>query len=229
MRVSLASMGAGMGAAIRRLGAHDAEEGHMMWMLPYSTLMLVLMILFAALYSISLGQSSEFERSISQAFGGKGQSDQAARELALADDLREFVSSLRSDGIAEVSVTAHAIKLNLASPVVFESGSAELKPDIMPLLLRLYHHLKDMDNTIVVEGHTDNVPVLGGAYRSNWELSASRAFGVIRFYLDRGFPPERLVAYGYGEHRPRFSNATELGRAINRRIEITVLRKDVPL
>ena len=92
------------------------------------------------------------------------------------------------------------------------------------LLINILKHLRDMGNTIIVEGHTDDIPIAGGRYRDNWELSAARAFSVIHFYIERGISPSRLVAHGYGPHRPLMPNNTRLRRAINRRIEITILR-----
>lgn len=201
----------------------EEHEGSFSWMLPYSTLMLMLMILFSALYSFSAMNSLEYEESISQLSSGDSASA-SAKEIAMAKSLKSFIQEMRMEGLADVSVTAHSIKLKLSSPVVFESARAELKPEIMPLLARLLRHLKDMENTIIVEGHTDDVPIRGGRYRNNWELSASRAFGVIHFYIERGIEPSRLVAHGYGPYRPLLPNTTELRRAINRRIEITILR-----
>ena len=195
-------------------GADD--QGSFVWMVPYSTLMLVLMIMFCALYSYSSTNRLEYESAIS-GLGGSGASGQ---EIELAKSLKDFIRNMHMEGLAEVSVTPHSIKLKLSSPVVFDSASAELKPDIMPLLIGIFDQLKGMDNMIIVEGHTDNVPLAGGRYKNNWELSAARAFSVIDFYIQRGIDPSRLVAYGYGENRPLYPNSTALGRAINRRIEI---------
>ena len=77
---------------------------------------------------------------------------------------------------------------------------------------------------MIVDGHTDNVPVVRGRYPSNWELSVARAVSVIEFMTDRGVSPEKLVAGGYGQYRPIHDNATEEHRALNRRIEITLIR-----
>jgi len=200
-----------------------AKEGAYDWMLPFSTLMLTLMVLFASLYSLATMSSVEYEESLSS-LSSETDKNKSQREIALAKSLKSFIQDMRMEGLADVSVTAHSIKLKLASPVVFESGSAELKPDIMPLMVRLLEHLKDMENTIIVEGHTDDIPISTGRYRSNWELSAARAFGVIHFYIDRGIRPERLAAHGHGPYKPLMPNTTELRRAINRRIEITILR-----
>ncbi len=200
----------------------DAERySAQAWMLPCSTLMLMLMILFSALYSFAKMGSFEYETAMSAFGGGGGTSD---KEIELAKSMKSFVSDMRMEGLAEVSVTAHSIKLKLSSPVVFDTGNAELMPEIMPLLVALLKHLKEMDNTIIVEGHTDDIPISGGRYRNNWELSAARAFSVIHFYIDRGIDTKRLLAHGYGPHRPLMPNTTELRRAINRRIEITILR-----
>jgi chemotaxis protein MotB len=194
-----------------------------LWMLPYSTLMLVLLILFVALYGYSHMRSMEYESALAE-LGPEAKVYRAKKEVELAKSIRELIRDLQMEAMAEVSITAHTIKLRLRSPVIFESGSAELKPDIMPLLIRLLEHLKEVDNMIIVEGHTDNIPIHTAVYRSNWELSAARAFSVIYFYIKRGIGQERLLAHGYGEQKPSFSNTNEFGRAMNRRIEITILR-----
>lgn len=81
-----------------------------------------------------------------------------------------------------------------------------------------------MTNTIIAEGHTDNVPIHTQQYNSNWELSSARSFSVIYYFINKGMAPGRLVAHGLGEFRPAYSNETETERARNRRIEITVVR-----
>jgi chemotaxis protein MotB len=83
-----------------------------------------------------------------------------------------------------------------------------------------------MDNPVVVEGHTDNVPISSKKYRSNFELSAARAFSVINYFINtEKMSPEKFSTFGYGEYRPVSSNDTEEGRAKNRRIEINIIRK----
>lgn len=214
-----------MGKTFQRMleSMEQDDSALTLWMLPFSTLMLILMILFVALYGYSYFNSLEYEDALSD-LGPEERVERAKKEIELAKSMKEFISELQMDDVAEISITAHAIKLKLSSPVIFESGSAEVKPDIMPLLVKLLEHLKNMDNTIIVEGHTDNVPIHTALYRSNWELSAARAFSVIYFYIQRGIEPIRLLAHGHGEFRPFFPNTTEFGRAMNRRIEITIVR-----
>ena len=204
----------------------EHEEGDAyMWMLPYSTLMLVLMIMFSALYVYSYQDTIRYELALTSMEESTEDISPSLKEMVLAQKIDEFIHELKMEGIADIKTTPHAIKLSLASPAIFDSASAEVRPELMPLMLKLYEHLRHMDNMIIVEGHTDNVPIHTSKFASNWELSAARAFSMIYFYIQRGIDPRRLVAHGYGEHRPTHSNTSQLGRAINRRIEITILRE----
>ncbi|HEX7928024.1 MAG TPA: OmpA family protein [bacterium] len=86
--------------------------------------------------------------------------------------------------------------------------------------------LNQMNNYVRVEGHTDNVPLSGGTFRSNWNLSAARAANIADFMVREGnVTPQRVSAIGYGEFRPIASNSTDAGRARNRRVEIILLAK----
>jgi chemotaxis protein MotB len=201
------------------------EDATYLWMLPYSTLMLVLMIMFSALYTYSYMDTIRYEKAIADLEPPDEDVSATLKEVVLAQQVEDFIREMKMEGIAEIRITPHAIELNLSSPAIFDSASAEIKPELMPLLSKLYEHLSRMDNIIVVEGHTDNVPIFTQKYTSNWELSAARAFSVIYFYIKRGLDPKRLLAYGYGEHRPINTNDTELGRAMNRRIELTIMRE----
>ena len=76
---------------------------------------------------------------------------------------------------------------------------------------------------VLVGGHTDDRPMHGGRFASNWELSTARALAVARVLTRAGVPPDRVVASGFGEHHPRASNVEEAGRAKNRRIEVLLV------
>lgn len=199
------------------------ETDTTLWMLPYSTLMLILMVFFVILIAFKRNDV-EYETAIAAMKSSDGKASLSAKDVNLARDLKEYIEKQQLSDKAQVTISALAIKLDLSTPALFDSGNAELKPGVMPLLENLLLHLKDMENTIVVEGHTDNVPIKTERFGSNWELSSARAFSVIHHFLRGGIAPERLVAHGYGEFRPLASNETEEGRAKNRRIEITILR-----
>ena len=87
--------------------------------------------------------------------------------------------------------------------------------------------LRELDNPIIIEGHTDNKPISTVKYPSNWELSTARATNIIKFLTENNLiTPKRLSAVGYGEYMPIADNSTTTGRAKNRRVDIIVLSKN---
>ena len=106
----------------------------------------------------------------------------------------------------------------------FESGSAAIQVQsrdafgrIATLLLRYPHRIR-------IEGHTDNTPIHNSLFASNWELSTTRAVGLVQLLMARyQFPPERLSAVGYAQYHPVASNDSTEGRAQNRRVDIVIL------
>ena len=206
-------------------------EEHMeeteLWMLPYSTLMLTLVILFIMFYAFSYSGSVEYETALSdlaETNPNDPRVKQMKQEIALAQNIRDFIVKNQMTDKIQLIITPHHIKIKMESFALFDSGSAELKPGIGSFLEYLYEQLKPMSNMVVAEGHTDNVPIHTAQYDSNWELSSARAFSVIYYFINKGLAPERLVAHGLGEFRPAAPNETESERAKNRRIEITVVR-----
>jgi chemotaxis protein MotB len=115
----------------------------------------------------------------------------------------------------------------LTDQVVFDPGQAVLKPAAVPVLTGVGHALNiDKKHPIMVEGHTDNVPISGSQFPSNWELSTARASVVVRFLIHTGIDKFRLGAAGYANLYPVASNSTAIGRSKNRRVEIVLLRQD---
>lgn len=202
------------------------EDSTDLWMFPYSNLMLILVILFVAFYSFSYSESVEYETALAELENTKtgGAPSPSMQEVKLAKTAKTTVENLKMSDTVDVTITARQIKIKLNSPALFESGSAELGQGIRPLFDEILKELKGMDNQIIVEGHTDNVPMHSSDFNSNWELSAARAFSVVRYFIDEGIRPERLAGHGLGEHRPIFPNDSEENRAKNRRIEITIMR-----
>jgi chemotaxis protein MotB len=110
---------------------------------------------------------------------------------------------------------------------MFDSGKADLNARSMeviaaitPLLTRYEPQIRK----IRIEGNTDNVPISNSQFRDNYELSMQRALVVLRYIRNKAdFPPEKLVAIGYGEYYPIAGNDTEQGRAKNRRTDIILV------
>lgn len=110
---------------------------------------------------------------------------------------------------------------------MFDSGSAQLNEDIKPLLDIIADSLKFYRGLVMVEGHTDNVPINTPRYPSNWELSTSRAVSVLKYWIDnKMLLPGDVVAAGYADTKPIDTNETAEGRAKNRRVEILVLSRE---
>ncbi len=125
----------------------------------------------------------------------------------------------------EVVVEEKRIRLVLPQPLLFESGHSELKANYEEILAPIGDILRNMPNNIVVEGHTDNVPINPSCkYRSNWELSFFRAYNILSYLVNQqNIPPKRLTTMGYGEFYPRVPNDSEKNRTLNRRIEIDIM------
>ena len=144
---------------------------------------------------------------------------------------REIETSLKEQ-IAQKDVKIEQIegklKVTFVDKILFDSGSTKIKEKGKEVLMTLAESLvADTDNTIVVEGHTDNVEIrwpLRERFPSNWELSTARAASVVRFLQEEAnIKPERLTASGYSFHRPIAANDTEETRSQNRRIEIILV------
>lgn len=115
--------------------------------------------------------------------------------------------------------------LTVTDVLMFDSGKAEIRPEVLPYLNRMGAILGNIDNEIVVEGHTDDTPISTDRFSSNWELSVMRATNVIHFFMDRcGIEASRLSAAGYAYYQPRYEPSSA-DRAKNRRIEVVVRRK----
>jgi len=204
-----------------------------MWVIPYGNLMTILMIFFLVLYAFSFVVSEvRFERivqSLQKDVGGEVNKEymerviKKAREREVTEEMYGLIDEKRLKKFANVKIDKEGIKVIFRSPVIFDLGKAELKPEIISVLNAVARVIKDMPNEIMVGGHTDNKPIVSGEFRSNWELSTARAFSVIRYFIEQGVDSRRLSAIGYGEYRPLYTNDTEEHRAYNRRIEIDII------
>ena len=140
---------------------------------------------------------------------------------------KEMRADLESKDVT-ISRLQGKLTVNILDRVMFDSGEAVLKPDGQAVMRKIAALLaKHPELKIHVVGHTDNVPIRPAAqsrFASNWELSTARALAAVHFLTEQaGVDPRRVGAVGYGEYRPLADNATAEGRALNRRIAITIL------
>ena len=143
-------------------------------------------------------------------------------------DLRKIVEKRLEGshlaGKVKIRESTRGVTVSLSEAGFFDPGSASVRPDSLPALQTIGELLKDSSSPIVVEGHTDNLPIKTAAFPSNWELSTARATTIVSYLIDElKYDPMRLAAAGYGEYRPVADNATPDGRAQNRRVDIVIL------
>jgi len=205
------------------------------WVIPYADFITLLLAFFTTLYAISHVDAVKLDRFAGSmksalktpaALASKSAIIEGIKPVNYADaklekDIRsEFEKSGIIDGVT-ISRDERGVHISLGDSVLFDLGSAEVKTDAQPLLATIAGIIRQTQNTVAIEGHTDNTPIRNSRYPSNWELSTARATSILISLLrDYHFNPERFSASGYGEHRPVAPNATPDGRAKNRRVDI---------
>jgi len=172
------------------------------WLVNYADLMTELTILFIVLYAMSASLSKDIQKA--------------------KQDIQETMQQEKITG--DVVIEKDGLRLSLedgGAAALFQSGSAELTDAMKQIMGKMRGVLFKLNehHTIVVEGHTDNVPIKSPKFASNWELSTARATSVVRFLVDeQKFNPAALAAIGYGEFRPIGPNDTPANQAKNRRV-----------
>jgi len=214
----------------------EEEPSAPFWMATFSDMMTLLLTFFVMLVAMSSVEVKKFEEALSYFTGRRGIMEQEGMMpgimgVAGQDDTREqarafedIARDIQEKGMAEavtVDLTERGIRVTVLDSVAFATGSVVLGEGARDVLRDIAAMVR-APAVVEVEGHTDNVPISTPAYPSNWELSAARAAAVVRFLAEQpgALEPDRYIAVGYGEFRPRASNDTPRGRALNRRITV---------
>ena len=224
----------------------DEDEGAPAWVVTFGDLMSLLLCFFVLMLSFSEMDRKKYRivsGSLKQAFGiqkkvpvfdsPKGQKmiakefDQSIVIAKIEDEIigpimEELNSNIGFEkDLFDIEVTEDQVTIRLMGETTFDTGKAQIKPRFKSLLIKLGAILGNAPGDIVIVGHTDNVPLIGGRFRSNLGLSIARAGNVAEFLLDNtGIEPDRISTMGFGEYRPLVPNATPQGREKNRRVEI---------
>lgn len=203
-----------------------------LWLIIFSDLSTNLMLFFLILFAMtrmSIAERHMLQEALESAVvNDKTRQEQLIRKQREKDAIRLLEDTIvhgRLKQYTKMDVDERQIKLTLELPVFFPLGSAVLTPQAIESLQSLVIPLKAFPNDIIIEGHTDNLPIHGGRYPSNWELSVARAVSVIDFLTSKGVNPSQLVAGGYGEYHPLLPNDSPENMSKNRRIEITIVRQ----
>lgn len=167
---------------------------------------------------------TERERALAEMSRTIARQDSITRRLNSI--LRNALLGFNSDELS-VEVRNGKVYVSMSDKLLFKSGSATVESkgkDALKVLADVLDKNQDID--ILIEGHTDNVPIKTSVYKDNWDLSVARATSIIRILsTEYNITPTRLTASGRGEFFPKADNKTEAGRARNRRTEIILSPK----
>ncbi|MDE1930709.1 MAG: peptidoglycan -binding protein [Alphaproteobacteria bacterium] len=186
----------------------------------------------AAALDLSESKSKQQQAQITD-LGNKLNQALATKVAELAKYRSEFFGRLSAILASRKDIRVVGDRFVFQSDVLFDTASAELTPAAQTQLTKLAQALKQLsgeipnniDWVLEIDGHTDARPIHTGQFPSNWELSSARAQSVVRFLIDQGIPPNRLVAAGFGQYTPIATGTTDADYAQNRRIELKLTER----
>lgn len=201
---------------------HVERRNQYIWLTIYSDLITNLFILFLALYALSFFGPDAIPDAIASM---KSRLEYSKKAAPWYEDITQDLK-LVSDQNAPVIAREDRLQMALPDDILFDPGTGDLTVPSRLVLHSIALALKRVPYTILIEGHTDNIPLRPGShFASNWELSLARAMSVMNYLVnDEGIAPERLGVAAFGEYQPRMPNDTPENRRANRRIEIGILR-----
>lgn len=237
---------------MRKRPKHRQEdENHERWLITYSDMITLLLVFFIVLYSMSQVQQIRFNaviNSLKTAFSGqtilnnyeipktdntvmppvpKKKVNQANEKKLnqLYVKMQQYIKKNQLQTQVTLNNIPEGVQISFKDNILFDTGSAALKTGAQPVLNEIGGLLRELQNEVSVEGYTDNQPITSGRYPSNWELSGARARSVMYYMINhQHIVPKRMRFVGYGQYKPRAKNDTPAHRALNRRVNIIVLR-----
>ncbi len=222
------------------------------WLNTYSDCVTLLLTFFVLLYSMSTVDAEKL-KSISRAFsimsgqsgdtfleydmyqgsqpivGGESKVENTVEtnedgNMTMYQAVKEYAEENGLNTALDITQDERGVVLHLRDNVLFDSGQADLINESKDVLDKINTLISTLPNPIVIEGHTDNVPINTAKYKSNWELSTQRAVNVLKYFVeDKNQDPSRFSASGYGEYRPSVENNSEENKAQNRRVNIVIV------
>ncbi|SHE56807.1 OmpA family protein [Clostridium fallax] len=225
------------------------------WLATYSDTITLLLTFFILLYTMSSVDSQKLKvmsAAMQKAFQGKGESvleynlhngtepivgnediekpdsgDTVNENDSAYNNIEQFVNENNLASDVRLTKDERGVILQIKDSILFESGKADLIESSREVLDKISKLLSSMPNKVIIEGHTDNLPINTYKFASNWELSAARAVNVVKYFSDnKKIDPTRFCAAGYGEYRPIVDNSTPDNRAKNRRVNILIVTNE---
>lgn len=220
------------------------------WLDTYADTITLLLTFFILLYSMSSVDSKklkELSYALQKSLKGNvkveeivdiDQIDQVNTEELDTDEIEE---QMQDDLIEKLNQTIeknsftetvkireeeNGVVLQLDETILFDSGKADLKENSQNVLNMVTKIIEDLPNDVLIEGNTDDVPMNNENFRSNWELSTARAVNVVKYFVsEKNLNPTRFAVKGYGEYNPLVENNSQENRAINRRVDILIVKE----
>jgi len=182
------------------------------WIISYADLVTLLLALFLVMFIANKSQTNDIPKVTKV--------DNSAIEKTLKEEFKENEIDLLKDDRGYI--------LRLPEKILFETAKADLSEESCKLLDKITDILSKIDNPVIIEGHTDSVPISSAKFASNRELSVIGAAKVVDYFIATGkINPKRLTAAGYGEYVPVAENTSNSGRTKNRRVDIIILEKNI--
>jgi len=169
----------------------------------------------------SLNERNEYIRELTSSIAAKD-----SINLALVMNLKRSLDDINDEDI-NIEVIKGVVYISISDKMLFKSGSATINTSAETVLGKIAKVVNDHKNLdILVEGHTDNVPISNSCMSDNWDLSVKRATSVVRVLQKKyNVDPNRMTAGGRSEYAPKDSNESKTGRSTNRRTEIIITPK----
>ncbi|MDY6821319.1 MAG: OmpA family protein [Deferribacterota bacterium] len=220
------------------------EEGQSVWQRTFLDIMMLLLTFFVLLMSMVTFEKIKLEQaagSLRESFGmlRQGVKKEVKEEsifdtTSILEDIHSkkellsglvnYIESVNLKNFISVIETDKGFTIRIQDELLFDLGSTEIKSSAYPLLDKIASIANNTPYNILVEGHTDDLPMKYGAkYDTNWELSTARAASVVKYFINKGINPKKLAAAGYSKYHPLVPNINSENRRKNRRVEINFI------
>ncbi|MCX7841910.1 MAG: OmpA family protein [Clostridia bacterium] len=179
--------------------------------------------IFSVMDQVNVADSDENSQKNDDVSKNTSSGDSKEKIEKMIKDFQKAIDELKLNDLVKVLEEDEQVILRVDSVVLFDLGSADIKESGKVALQKLSEVLKSVNNEIIVQGHTDNIPVNTYLFPTNWELSTKRATNVVLFLVNNcGLKPTKLTATGNGEFKPIAPNDSDQNRQKNRRIDILI-------
>ncbi|RAL24707.1 hypothetical protein DL240_00415 [Lujinxingia litoralis] len=189
-----------MSGLIQERFTEEIPTGQAGWIVSYADMMTILLTFMILLLSISTIAQTKYDLLV-QAFTG----ERAGNLYEVQEKIDRIIEEQALGGEVQTLLDDEGLKVQFSNALLFDSGSADLRPRALPVIEPIERHLvHDLapNYGLVIEGYTDDVPIVSGRYRSNWELSTSRAIHVMERLKSAGLDPRRMSVQGFADTRP---------------------------